>query len=79
MLHGVDMMTCDLENAYLNAMFREKIWFEGGTECGEDKGKVLIVLRALYGIKYAGSSWRAAFAQILKKLDLVSTLADPDV
>ena len=78
-LNGVDVMSCYLENVYLNAMFCEKIWFEGGTECGEDKGKVLIVIRALYGLKSTGSSWRAALAQVFKDLDLVSTLADPDV
>ena len=36
-LNGVDMLACDLENAYLNAPCREKIWFEGGRECGEDQ------------------------------------------
>ena len=55
-LNSVDIMSCNLDNAYLNAMCRENIWFEGGTECGEDKGKVLIVVRALYGLKYAGLS-----------------------
>jgi hypothetical protein len=43
------LMSCDLENAYLNAPCREKIWFEGGIECGEDYGKVCIVVRSLYG------------------------------
>ena len=60
-------------------MFREKILFEGGTECGEYKGKVLIVVRLLYGLKSAGSYWFAALAQVLKDLDFISTLADPDV
>ena len=78
-LKGVDVMSCDLENAYLNLMCREKIWFEGGTKCGEDKGKVLIVVGAFYGLKSTGLSWRAALVQVLKDLDFVSTLADPDV
>ena len=43
--NGVDVMSCDLENVYVNAMYRENTWFEGRTECGEDKGKVLIVVR----------------------------------
>ena len=60
-------------------MCREKIWFEGGTECWEDKGKVLIVVRSLYGIKSAGQSWRSELAQVLKDLDFVSKLAYPDV
>ena len=78
-LNSVDAMACDFENTYLNAMCCKKIWFEGGTECGEDKGKVLIVVRALYGIKSAVSSWHAALAQVLKDLNFLSTLADPDV
>ena len=55
-LKRVDVISCDLENAYLNTMCREKIWFKGETECREDKGEVLIVVRALYGLKSAGSS-----------------------
>ena len=53
-LNDVDVMSCDLENAYLNTMCRKKIWFEVRTKCGEDKDKVLIVVRAFYGIKSAG-------------------------
>ena len=75
-LNGADVMSYNLENTYLNAMCCKKIWFEGGTECGEDKGKVLIVVRALYGLKSGGSSWCAAIAKVLKDLDFVSTLDD---
>ena len=32
-LNDVDVISCDLENAYMNAMCHEKIWFEGGTKC----------------------------------------------
>ena len=78
-LNGVEIMSCDLENAYINAMCCNNIWFEGGTECGEDKVKLLIVVRALYGLKSAGSSWHASLAQVLKDLDFVSMLADLDV
>ena len=78
-LNGVDVMSCNLDNAYLDAMCCENIWFKGGTECEEDKGKVLIFVKSLYGLKSTGSSWCAALAQLLKGLDLVSTLAEPDV
>jgi hypothetical protein len=33
-LNDIDSMSCDLENAYLNAPCREKIWFEGGRHPG---------------------------------------------
>jgi hypothetical protein len=38
-LNNIDIMSCDLENVYLNAPCREKIWFEAGIECGKDQGK----------------------------------------
>jgi hypothetical protein len=74
-------MSCDLENAYLNAPCREKIWFEGGIECGEDYGKVLciLVVRSLYGLKSAGAAFCSSLAQILQDLGYQSTKADPDV
>ena len=78
-LNGVDIMACDLENAYLNAPCKEKIWFEGGVECGEDQGYVLVIVRALYGLRSSGNSWRAALAEVLKQQGFESTLADPDV
>jgi hypothetical protein len=78
-LNDLDIMSCDLENAYLNAPCREKIWFEGGLECGEDKGKVCVIVRSLYGLKSAGAAFRAALAQLLQDLGYKSSKADPDV
>ena len=56
-LNDLDVLAGDVTNAYLNAKCREKIWFEGGIETGEDKGKVLIVTHALYGLKSSGAAW----------------------
>ena len=78
-LNGLDIMACDLENAYLNAPCKEKIWFEGGLECGEDQGKVLVVTRALYGLKGSGNSWRNALSEAIQNCGFKPTLADPDV
>ena len=72
-------MSCDLENAYLNAPCREKIWFEASIECGEDQGKVCVVVRSLYGLKSAGAAFRSSLAQILQDIGYVSSKANPDV
>ena len=55
-LNDLEVMSCDIGNAYLNAPCREKIWCVAGTEFGSDKGKVLHVVRALYGLKSSGAS-----------------------
>jgi hypothetical protein len=64
-LNDIDIMSCDLENAYLNAPCQEKIWFEGGLECGEDRGKVCIMVCSLYGLKSAGAAFWSTLAQLL--------------
>lgn len=42
-LNDLDINSCDIGNAYLNAPCREKIWFVAGLECGEHRGKVMIM------------------------------------
>jgi len=78
-LNDLDILACDITNAYLNAPCREKIWFVGGIEMGKDCGKVLILTRALYGLKSSGAAWRAKLAETLSSLGFKSSRADPDV
>ena len=78
-LNDLDILAGDVTNAYLNASCREKIWFEGGIKTGEDRGKVLIVTRALYGLKSSGAAWRADLAATLCDLKFTSSQAEPDV
>jgi hypothetical protein len=59
---------------------RGKIWFEGGRECGSDKGKVCVVVHALYGLKSAGASWHVTLAQALHDISFASAKAeDPGI
>ena len=79
-LNELDVMSADIGNAYLNAPCREKVWTKAGPEFGEDEGTIYIVKRALYGLKSAGSAWRAFFANVLiQQLQFKPTRADPDV
>jgi len=67
-LNDLDVQACDVTNAYLNAPCREKIWFEEGAECGEDRGKVRIIKRALYGLRWSGAAWRIMLAQTIEEM-----------
>ena len=73
------MYAADVGNAYLNAPCREKIWFEAGPEFGEDQGTIMVIKKALYGLKSSGASWRAMLAELLVSLKYISSKADPDV
>jgi hypothetical protein len=57
-LNDLDILSCDISNAYLNAPCREKIWFVAGHEFGSRQGQVVKVVRALYGLKSSGAAWR---------------------
>jgi hypothetical protein len=72
-LNDLDILSCDVSNAYLNAPCREKIWFVAGPEFGSRQGQVVKVVRALYGLKSSGAAWRTFLQQ------LQPTIADPDV
>ena len=59
-LLGLDVCTCDIQNAYLQAPLTEKHYVICGPEFGlENVGKYAIIVRALYGGKSAGADyWR---------------------
>ena len=78
-LNDLDVMSCDIGNTYLNVPCREKIWCEAGIEFGSDKGKVLKIVRALYGLKSSGASWRKMVATSLIDLGYFPSKADPDL
>eukprot|EP00957_Ditylum_brightwellii_P193879 14764817-Ditylum_brightwellii.AAC.1 len=73
-LNDLDVLACDIGNAYLNAPCREKIWFKAGRECGADMGKVMIITRALYGLKSSGASWRAMLSKTIQDMGFQSTI-----
>ena len=79
-LNGLDVFTCDVTNAYLNAPCREKIWVEAGPEFGDrDVGSVMIIRKAAYGLKSSGFSWRQTLSQTIQDLGYTCSQADPDV
>ena len=78
-LNDLSVLACDIQNAYLTAKCREKVWTRAGPEFGSDAGKIMLVVRALYGLKSSGAAFRALLAETLYDLNYRPTKADPDV
>jgi len=78
-LNSLHVSVCDIGNAYLNATCREKLWTIAGPEFGSDKGSVMIIARALYGLKSSEAAWRSTLAQSMEMMRYRPTQADPDV
>ena len=75
----LSVMVCDIQNAYLTTECREKIWTRAGPEFGSENGSIMIVKKALYGLKGSGAAFRAHLAEKLHDIGFIPTCADPDV
>ena len=50
-LNHLDIQSENIENTYLKASGREKVWTRAGPKVGQDECKFFIIVMALYGIK----------------------------
>ena len=78
-LKDLDLQATDIENSYLTAPCLKEIWTRAGPEFGLDKGKVFILVRALYGLKSSGAEFRGFLAERLYDKGFKSIIEDPDV
>jgi hypothetical protein len=78
-LNDLQVMACDIQNAYLTADCREKIWIVAGSEFGSDAGTIILVKKALYGLKSAGATFQSLLADNLMDMGYRPTKADPEV
>ena len=68
-INGLDTCATDIDNAYLEAHTKEKVYFIAGSEFGDLQGHLLIIDKALYGLRTSGQRWHDKFADCLRKLD----------
>lgn len=79
-LNNLEIEACDIQNAFLQAPTKEKIFFYAGDEWKADKDRIVVVVRALYGLKSSALQFRNHLADTLSnKLGFISSLADPDL
>jgi hypothetical protein len=78
-LNDLDVKMADIENAYLTAPLTWKVWTVLGPEFGDDAGKRVLIVRALYGLKSAGPAFRNHLAECMNHLGWHPCRADRDL
>ena len=80
-LNDLDLLSCDVQNAYLAAPKKEKVWTKFTDQLGpEYNGKRgAIISKALYTLRSSGRSFRDYLAMNLRELRFISSKADPDL
>ena len=70
-LNGLDVKACDIHNTYLTADCCEKIYTIAEPEFWLDHGSIMVVKKALYGLKSSGADFRSLLAKILYEIEFV--------
>jgi hypothetical protein len=64
-LNDVSILACNVQNVYVNAETKEKVWCKGGDKMRQHKDKVIVIVHALHGLKSLSARWREHMAQTL--------------
>ncbi|MGH7955002.1 MAG: reverse transcriptase domain-containing protein, partial [Gloeomargaritales cyanobacterium] len=78
-INKLDVLSADIGNAFVNAYTSEKIYTRAGPEFGEHVGKLVEIIKALYGLKTSARQFHAHLADSLRSLGFKSTRFNPDV
>jgi len=78
-LNELQVWQTDVGNAYLEAFTKEKVFVIAGPEFEEIEGHVLIISRALYGLKSSGLRWYERFADVLTEMGFTPCPAEPEI
>ena len=78
-LNGLETWATDIASAYLEAYTSEKVYIVAGPEFGDLKDHVLVIDRALYGLRTSGQRWHDRLAECLKAEGFVPSKTEPDL
>jgi hypothetical protein len=80
-LNGCEFWSTDIGNAYLESNTMEKVYIIAGKEfaCVGLEGHVLVIIKALYGLKSSGARWWEVLADVLRQMGFKPSRAEKDI
>ena len=69
----------DIGNAYLEAKTCEKVCIKAGPEFGQLAGKLLLIDKALYGLRFSGRMFEELLADCLLELGFERSRAERNI
>ncbi|KAL7570791.1 hypothetical protein ACA910_014420 [Epithemia clementina (nom. ined.)] len=78
-LNTLKLWGADIGNAYLEAFTEEKIFIVAGPEFGDRKGHILIISKALYGLRTSGARWHDRLFDVMRDMGFTPSKNDPDI
>ena len=72
----LDVLACNIQNAYLMVNYREQVWVSAGPEFGSKAIKNILVRKSLYQLKSSGAAFMAFLAETLDAMGYRPSYAD---
>jgi hypothetical protein len=72
-LNSLKLWGADIGNAYLEAKTKERAFVVAGPEFAELEGHILVINKALYGLRSSGLRWHERFADTLWDLGFTAS------
>ena len=78
-LNNIEAYATDIGNTYLETKTQEKVCIKAGPEFGVLEGHLLIVYKALYGLRLSGKQSGDYLSDCLRDLGFSQSLAEPQI
>ena len=67
-VQGLGLFHLDVEQAFVQSELKETVYMRMPPNCGDLSGKVVRLLRSLYGLKQASRTWHQTLIRVMKLL-----------
>ena len=78
-LNGLELWQTDVSSAYLEAVTTEKVAIVAGPDFGERAGHILVVFKALYGLRFSGKLFGELLFEVLESLGFTPCKLEPQI
>ena len=78
-LNDMETWATDIGNAYLEAVTDEKVYIIAGPEFGPLQGHLLIIFKALYGLRSSGVRWYERFSKVMTAEGFTPCKLEPEI
>ncbi len=78
-LNDLEIWATDIGNAYLEALTTETVYIIAGPEFGDLEGHILVIYKALYGLRSSGKRWGERLADCLLEMGFTPCRSDPSI
>ena len=78
-LNDLCTWTTDIGNAYLESKTKEKVYIIAGPEFGDRENHILVINKALYGLRTSGKRWSEKCADSMRDMGFTPCKMEPEI